>query len=74
MKEMGAEWSMDPLSPPSPLISLSPFLHLNQRARKASARAMKSCQENKILADSSTKNSQRVSVRVDQVIDMTELD
>jgi hypothetical protein len=35
-----------------PHLPISLFLHLHQRARKASARAMKSCQENKILADS----------------------
>ena len=26
VREMGAEWSVDQLSPPSPFISLSPFL------------------------------------------------
>ena len=28
MNEMGAEWSVDQLSPPSPVISLSPFSYI----------------------------------------------
>jgi len=44
---MGAEWSMDGSSPPSPIISLSPYSYIYIK--------MKSCQENKILTDSSTK-------------------
>ena len=44
--------SVIPFIPPHLPISL--FLHLHQRARKASARALKSRQESKILADSST--------------------
>jgi hypothetical protein len=47
MKEMGADWSMDQSSPPSPIISLSPYPYIYIK--------MRSCQENKILADSSTK-------------------
>ena len=55
MKGMGAQWSVDQLSPPSPHHLPISFSYIYINARKASARAMKSCQENKILADSGTK-------------------